>query len=72
MSPVGNTLRIRARKFPGLINSTHINWFHAWQKEALIDVAESFLKDIEFPVEDLAGKIAENMALTHYSLNDIN
>ncbi len=30
MSPVGETLRIRARKFPGLINGTNVNWFHSW------------------------------------------
>lgn len=35
MSPVGDALRIRARKFPGIINSTMINWFHSWPKDAL-------------------------------------
>jgi len=49
MSPVGDGLRIRSRKFPGIINGTNINWFHSWPKDALFDVAYSFLKDIEFP-----------------------
>ena len=48
-SPVGDTLRIRARKFPGLINCTSIDWFHEWPKIALIDVATRFLNEIEFP-----------------------
>lgn len=30
MSPVGDTLRIRARKFPGIINQSQIDWFHSW------------------------------------------
>lgn len=29
-SPVGDTMRVRARKFPGIINSTSIDWFHPW------------------------------------------
>ena len=42
-SPVGVTFRIRARMFPGLINCTQIDWFHAWPRGALIDVANRFL-----------------------------
>ena len=72
MSPVGDDLRIRARKFPGLINSTMIDWFHSWPKDALYDVAFNFLKDIEFPVEGIAEKIAENMSETHEGINIIN
>ena len=68
MSPVGDSLRIRSRKFPGLINSTNINWFHSWPKEALFDVAQSFLKDVDFPIENLVEQISENMALTHVNI----
>lgn len=46
-SPVGATLRIRARKFPALINSTAINWFHEWPQEALISVSKKFLQGLE-------------------------
>lgn len=38
-SPVGDTFRFRARMFPGLINSTSIDWFHEWPEDALIGVA---------------------------------
>jgi hypothetical protein len=31
----------------GIINSTHINWFHEWPKEALISVALKFLEDLD-------------------------
>jgi len=50
-SPVGDTMRIRSRKFPALINNTSIDWFHPWPKDALIDVAFRFLEDVEFPTE---------------------
>jgi len=42
-SPVGDTMRIRSRKFPGIINATSIDWFHPWPKDALIDVAYRFI-----------------------------
>lgn len=29
-SPVGETMRVRSRKFPGIINATSIDWFHSW------------------------------------------
>lgn len=30
MSPAGETLKIRARSFPGLINNSYIDWFFPW------------------------------------------
>jgi len=45
-SPVGDTFRIRSRMFPGLLNSTSIDYFHAWPHDALIGVANRFLGEI--------------------------
>ena len=42
-SPVGDAFRFRARQFPALINSTTIDWFHAWPRDALVGVAQRFL-----------------------------
>lgn len=46
-SPVGATLRVRARKFPSLVNCTAINWFHEWPQEALRSVSQRFLAEVE-------------------------
>lgn len=46
-SPVGSTLRIRARKFPAIINCTAINWFHEWPQEALVSVSKRFLEELD-------------------------
>ena len=72
MSPVGDTLRIRARKFPGLINSTSIDWFHSWPKDALYKVAINFLKDVDFPSDDIREAICLNMAETHILIDETN
>lgn len=43
MSPIGDALRIRCRKFPGLVNCCTINWFFPWPEEALMSVASAIL-----------------------------
>lgn len=45
-SPVGQTLRIRVRKFPAIIKNTCIDWFHEWPNSALISVSQKFLNEI--------------------------
>lgn len=78
MSPVGDTLRIRARRFPGIVNQSQIDWFHSWPQNALYDVAYSFLKDMPLPPKveeldfDIRKALAENMAETHISINEVN
>lgn len=32
-SPVGDTLRVRARQFPAIVNCTACNWMHPWPAE---------------------------------------
>jgi len=51
MSPAGDTLRLRCRNFPGLVSNTTIDWFFPWPLEALTDVANHFLEDVELPAE---------------------
>jgi dynein heavy chain len=67
-SPVGDGLRKRARSFPGLINATSIDWFHEWPEDALIGVAQRFLKDIEWPNEEIADQLSAHMAFVHMSI----
>ena len=43
MSPIGDALRVRCRKFPGLVNCCTIDWFFPWPEEALISVASAIL-----------------------------
>lgn len=46
-SPVGSTLRVRARKFPAVVNCTSIDWFQEWPEEALVSVSARFLDETE-------------------------
>ena len=71
-SPVGNTLRNRARKFPALINCTSVLWFHEWPEDALISVSQRFVKDIEVLPADYHESVAAFMAFVHMSVSDMS
>lgn len=53
MSPIGDTLRVRCRNFPSLINCTTIDWFFAWPEAALISVAERFIESVPLPSDEV-------------------
>ena len=46
-SPVGQKFRDRARKFPALFNECTIDWFLPWPEEALVSVAETFIRSFK-------------------------
>lgn len=48
MSPIGDSFRNRLRQYPSLVNCTTIDWFFEWPKEALLEVANKFIKDVNF------------------------
>jgi dynein heavy chain len=71
-SPVGDWFRIRARRFPGLINCTMIDQFHAWPRDALVSVAQKFINDIERVEPEVLENIAHNMAEAHLGVVQIS
>lgn len=68
MSPVGDLFRVRARKFPGLINCTSIDWFHAWPRDALVSVSQRFLEDVDLGEDEVKENISHHMAEVHLSV----
>ncbi|XP_046391607.1 dynein beta chain, ciliary-like [Ischnura elegans] len=71
-SPVGSTLRIRARKFPAIVNGTVIDWFHEWPQEALESVSARFLQEVEVLSPVLIPSISKFMAFVHTSVNEMS
>jgi dynein heavy chain len=51
MSPVGEKLRVRCRKFPALINCCTIDWFNDWPSEAIKSVSMNLMEDLEMELE---------------------
>jgi dynein heavy chain len=46
-SPVGDSFRNRAMRFPAVVNCTVIDIFHPWPREALYSVGRKFLADVD-------------------------
>jgi len=68
-SPVGESLRGRARKFPALINNTVIDWFHPWPEDALLSVASKFMAEVEMASDEIRTGIEKFMP---YSFGLVN
>ncbi|XP_039198067.1 dynein heavy chain 11, axonemal isoform X1 [Crotalus tigris] len=71
-SPVGSTLRVRARKFPAIVNCTAIDWFHEWPQEALESVSRRFIEEMPGIKPQLYDSICYFMAYAHASVNEIS
>jgi len=71
MSPVGDILRVRCRKFPAIMNCTAIDWFFSWPRDALCKVAERFLdsEDLDIESAELRQNLAHHMAEAHLSVD---
>ena len=54
-SPMSDDFRIRARRFPALVNCTSIDWFQPWPKDALHRVGQQFLSQLDMPEEVRIG-----------------
>lgn len=71
-SPVGSTLRVRARKFPAVVNCTSIDWFLEWPKNALESVSKRFLSELDALPEYLVNSVSLYMSYVHTTVNDMS
>ena len=68
--PVGPKFRERARRFPSLFSSCTIDWFLPWPEEALVAVAQKFLRDGSISIhvdgkEEIRNEIEFHMGKVH-------
>ena len=54
MSPVGEAFRDRLRQYPAFVSCTTIDWFTEWPADALIEVGEKSLLEVELGISDVA------------------
>jgi dynein heavy chain len=80
MSPVGDLLRIRCRKFPSLVNCCTLDWFDNWPEEALLNVSKIFMSNLEItdnqknPNADdaIKAKLSVMFPKVHKSVEDMS
>ena len=70
MSPVGDSLRVRCRKFPSLVNCCTLDWFSRWPADALLYVSRAFLKDLDLPSDEIRENISQMCMKIHTSVED--
>ncbi|XP_065591372.1 dynein axonemal heavy chain 17 isoform X1 [Cyrtonyx montezumae] len=71
-SPVGSTLRVRARRFPAIVNCTAIDWFHEWPEDALVSVSSRFLEETGDIEPEVKGSISQFMSYVHISVKEMS
>ena len=64
-SPIGSAFRDRLRLFPSLVNCCAIDWFTAWPGDALLAVAEKFLKEVK--LDDEVRPAIVDMCMTFHT-----
>lgn len=72
VNPVGDEFRIRAQRFPAMVNSTVIDWFHPWPEKSLQSVAAKFLADLEVENEEVRQTVISFMPFSFQSVNDMS
>ncbi|XP_054248884.1 dynein axonemal heavy chain 10 [Indicator indicator] len=72
MSPVGDSLRMWCRNFPGLVNNTGIDWFLPWPRQALYAVAQSFVGNNKRIPSEISESVIEHMVMVHESVGDFS
>ncbi|RLU17527.1 hypothetical protein DMN91_009762 [Ooceraea biroi] len=71
-SPVGATLRKRARQFPAIVNCTAIDWFQDWPQEALESVSATFLQELKELPDKYQSSVSLFMSFAHTSVNNVS
>ena len=85
MTVVFTYLRNRLRMFPAFVNCTTIDWFSEWPRDALLEVAEKYLEDVnlgEQPkpqpgtelanIPDIKTNVASVFVTVHRSVVDMS
>jgi dynein heavy chain len=72
MSPVGDLLRIRCRKFPSLVNCCTLDWYDSWSEEALLDVSRKFIYEIDGIEPEIKENLANMCPYTYKSVERIS
>ncbi len=64
-SPVGDAFRTRLRMYPAMVNCCSLDWFAEWPDEALMNVAQQKLNDIEFETPDIRQGVYDMCTSIH-------
>ncbi|KAI9356982.1 dynein heavy chain and region D6 of dynein motor-domain-containing protein [Zopfochytrium polystomum] len=72
MSPVGDAFKNRLRMFPSIINCTTIDWFAEWPNDALNEVAQKYLEEVDLGSDAIKKGIVQTFVHVHQSVVEIS
>ncbi|XP_052104325.1 dynein axonemal heavy chain 2-like isoform X7 [Mytilus californianus] len=75
MSPVGEPFRNRIRMYPAFVNCTTIDWFSEWPADALLEVADKYLMEVQVGNDDedkLKPSLAQMFSTMHKSVSEFS
>ena len=49
----------RIRQYPAFVNCTTIDWFSEWPKDALLEVSERYLEEVNLGTGDAAVEVSQ-------------
>ena len=67
LSPIGDGLRVRCRKFPSLVDCCTLDWFAPWPEDALLSVAANFLAEVSLNSEEMRNSLVTMCKEVHVS-----
>lgn len=70
-SPVGDTFRLRVRKFPSLINCSTLNWFIKWPKEALVSCCSRLYSQLSQYPENIRDSLVKMSVQAHVDIEEL-
>ena len=71
-SPIGDPIRVRARRFPSLVNCVVIDWFQPWPEEALASVSKRFLEPMDLGSEEQKSSIIAFMPYSFLAVEKVS
>ncbi|XP_063227776.1 dynein axonemal heavy chain 12 isoform X3 [Bacillus rossius redtenbacheri] len=70
-SPIGASFRQRLRLYPSLVNCCTIDWYQGWPEEALEQVAQKYIGDVDIP-ENVKGSAVVACKYFHVTSRDMS
>lgn len=70
-SPIGEPIRVRARRFPALVNCVVIDWFQPWPEEALASVSKRFLDQEDLGSEEAKASVMNFMPYSFMAVEKV-
>jgi dynein heavy chain len=72
MSPIGEAFRARVRQYPSLVNCTTMDWFNEWPADALLEVAQAKLEEVDLGGQEVKEGVIQSFSTVQQTAQDMS